>query len=418
MSILIKQALLNGKRQDILTEGSKIKKIADSIAISADFKIDAQRFAAIPSFFNGHTHAAMTLFRGYADDMQLDEWLKEKIWPIEAKLTEKDVYAGARLACLEMIKTGTTFFNDMYWHFHSTAKAAEEMGLRADVSAVMIDLFDQNKRIEEINLNKRLFAESRQYSGRIRFSLGPHAIYTVSEESLIWAKEFAEKNDALIHFHLSETEKEVDDCIKAHGLRPVEYLDKIGFLSPRLVACHSVWLSDREISLLKKHDVKIVYNPVSNMKLSVGSSFRFNDLHKSGLTMALGTDGCASNNNLDMLEEMKFAAVKQKFAANSPVSMTARDAFHMATKGGAMAFRLDAGELKEGMLADLLLVDLKHHSLVPNNDIISNLVYSGTSECIDTTICDGKILMRGRKVMGEESIIDEAEKAAKSLFSR
>ncbi|MEM4268282.1 MAG: amidohydrolase [Candidatus Woesearchaeota archaeon] len=402
---------------DILIEENRIAKISERIKSNAEHKINAEGMAAIPSFVNGHTHAAMTLMRGFADDMQLYEWLSTKIWPIEAKLSENDVYIGSKLACLEMIKTGTTFFNDMYWHWKGTAKAVQEMGIRAAVSEVFIDLGDQNKAKEQMRLNAESFNEAKKYGDRIMYMLGPHAIYTVSEESLYWAKEFSIKKNCLIHFHLSETKKEVEDCIKKHRMRPVEYLEKIGFLCNNLVACHLVWLNEKEIALLKKHKVRLVHNPVSNMKLAVGGTFQYDRLKKAGLLTALGTDGCASNNNLDMLEEMKVAALLHKHTSSSPTMMPASDVFSMATSEGAKVFNLSIGEIKEGNLADLLLVDLKHYSLTPNHNLISNLVYSATSEAINTTICNGRILMRNRKVEGEEKIIEEARMISEKLFS-
>jgi len=212
----------------------------------------------------------MTLFRGYADDLPLQTWLAEWIWPLEAKLTDEDVYWGTKLACLEMIRTGTTCFNDMYWHALASARAVDEMGIRAVISNVFIDIdgaSDEETQRENKRLTGRLI---KDYSDRVIPALGPHAVYTVSENSLSWAAEFAREEDILIHIHVSETSAEVEDCIKRTGMRPVEYLDHIGFLGPNVVAAHCVWLNDHEISLLKEHDVRVSHTPVSNMKLAVG----------------------------------------------------------------------------------------------------------------------------------------------------
>jgi len=244
MSILVRGVGLNGEKKDIYLEGNRIKRIANRIEEPADPMISGADKIAIPSFVNGHTHAAMTLLRGYADDMPLKEWLETKIWPIELRLTEEDVYWGVKLACLEMIKTGTTFFNDMYWQ---AARAVEEMGIRAALSEVFIDLFREDRMKEQIALNEGLFLESPEFSPRVIFTLGPHAIYTVSEKALWWCADFARERDVLIHFHLSETEQEVRNCQKEHGLCPVEYLEDLGFLGPHLIACDSVWLHEREI---------------------------------------------------------------------------------------------------------------------------------------------------------------------------
>jgi 5-methylthioadenosine/S-adenosylhomocysteine deaminase len=418
VSILIRGVTLNGQQKDILIQGNTIQEIADSIGAPAETQISGNGKAAIPSFINGHTHAAMTLLRGYADDMHLQDWLEKKIWVAEAQMTEEDIYCGARLACLEMIKTGTTFFNDMYWFWKGTARAVLDMGIRAAISAVFIDFFDRKKAEEQIEINMKLFEESGKFGNRIIFTLGPHAIYTVSEESLKWAADFARANGLLIHIHLSETQEEVKDCIRKHGIRPAEYLEKIGFLGPNIIACHAVYLNQKEILLLKKHDVKVVHNPISNMKLAVGRAFPYARLKTAGITISLGTDGCSSNNNLDMLESMKFASLLQKYHHRDTTVLPAREAFQMATINGAQAFGLNCGEIKEGALADLALIDLQRPELTPHFDLHSDLAYSGNGACVDTLICDGKVLMANRRVKDEETILEEARRCAFDVIRR
>jgi len=418
MSILIKKATLpDGSQKDILIRGNRIADVQPNLQVSADEIIDASHFAAIPSFVNAHTHAAMTLMRGYSDDLPVQEWLEQKIWPLESSLTEEDVYWGAKLACLEMIKTGTTLFNDMYWHYHATARAVEEMGIRATISAVLIDAFDKGKSNEQIALNQRLYRETRQYSDRIRFALGPHAIYTVSPKSLRWTKQFADDHDCIIHIHLSESQGEIADCISQHGKRPVHYLKDVGFLGPNVVAVHGIWLDEEELTILADHDCKIVHNPASNMKLGSGR-FAYHKMRGAGLTVGLGTDGCASNNNLDMLEEMKIASIHQKISEMDPVAMPAEEVFAMATGNGAEILGVDIGAIAPGKLADLLLVDLHHFSMVPNHHLISNLVFSAISSAIDTTICNGKILMRQGHIEGEEETITKFMEVAHALVSK
>ena len=418
MSILIKGVSLNGAVKDIYIKKNLITAIEDSLDRPAKTILPGRGKAVIPSFVNGHTHAAMTLLRGYADDMHLQEWLEKKIWVLEAKMTEEDIYWGAKLACLEMIKTGTTFFNDMYWFWRGTARAVEEMGIRGAISAVFIDFFSQEKAREQKALNKELFRESKQFSGRIHFTLGPHAIYTVSEESLRWAADFSRENDLLLHIHLSETKKEVDECIEKQGVRPVEYLKNIGFLGPNVIACHCVWLSRKEIRIMKEHDVKVVYNPVSNMKLTVGNTFPYEQVREAGVTACVGTDGCSSNNNLDMLETIKFASLLQKHHRVDSTALPAKEAFEMATIRGATAFGLNCGKIEVGRLADLALVDLKRPELTPHFDLYSDLVYAVNGSCIDTVICDGEVLMTGRRVKGEEEIMEGARRAAFDLLKR
>ncbi|MBU4201631.1 MAG: amidohydrolase [Candidatus Altiarchaeales archaeon] len=416
MSILIKDVLLDGKETSIYIEGNSIAGIEGNS--QADETIDGRGMAALPGLINTHSHAAMTLFRGYGDDMKLQQWLEEKIWPIEGKLTEEDVYWGAKLACLEMIKSGTTSFNDMYWHLPGTVRAVEEMGIRAVLSPVFIDLFDEHKRKGVIKEHTKLLNDVKaKGSERIMPALGPHALYTVSKEGLQWCKEFAEKKNLLIHFHLAETEQENKDCVEKNGKRPVEYLEEIGFLCDRIVAAHCNWLNGKDMKILAKHGVNIAHNPASNMKLATGV-MPYPEMVKAGLTISLGTDGCASNNSLDMFEEMKFAALLQKSARNDPTAMPAGEAWKMATISGARALGLNAGVIKEGMLADIMLVNLKKVGLAPSHNLISNLVYSANGSCVDTVICNGRILMQERRVESEDEIIQKASEVAMNLAQR
>ncbi len=418
-SILIKGVRLRGKEKDIYVRGNQIEEIRDAgrIRKEAEFVIDGRGKAAIPGLFNAHTHAAMTLFRGYADDMPLHEWLSERIWPAELRLTEEDVYWGTKLACLEMIKSGTVFFNDMYWHFPGIARAVSESGLRAAISAVFIDGFDEADAREQMKRNEELYRASKELPERIMFALGPHAVYTVSEESLCWVRDFAEKHDLLIHIHLSETEEEVEQCEERYHMRPVEFLHSIGLLSPRTIAAHCVHVSRNELELLKRHEVKIAHNPASNMKLASGR-MPYEDMKRAGLfpNITLGTDGCASNNNLDIFEELKIASLLHK-AFKDPTVMPASEAFALATENAARAFRLNSGVIAEGKLADILLLNLKDVALTPDHNLISNIVYAANGSCVDTVICDGRILMEGRHVAGEAEIKEQASKVAQKIVN-
>jgi len=419
MSLLIRNVMLNGMKRDIYVEDNIIEGIDERIKIRADKVIDGKNKAAIPGFVNAHTHAAMTLFRGYGDDMELHEWLQNKIWPAEAKLTEKDVYWGTKLACLEMIKSGTTTFNDQYWFMKGTARAVNEMGLRAVLAEAFIDLFQREMAEKSIRNTKRFvrFIDSMN-NDRISAAIGPHAIYSVSKECLQWVREFSEKNNLLIHFHLSETNEENGICKRKYGKRPVEYLEEIGFLGDNLIAAHCVWLNKRDIKILSRYNVKIVHNPTSNMKLSVGGFFDYKGIRSEGLIVSLGTDGCASNNNLDMFEEMKFAAVAQKGFKNDPTIMSALETFKMATEYGAKTLGINAGKIEIGKLADIALIDLKRPEMLPMHNLVSNLVYSANGSCVDTLICNGEVLMENRKVEGEEEILEKAEDIAFNLISR
>jgi len=416
MSILLKNVELGRSRKDIYIQDNIISEISKTINTEADHKLDCRNMAALPGLYNSHTHAAMTLFRGYADDMPLIEWLTKKIWPNEARLTEKEVYIGTRLACLEMIKSGTIFFNDMYWHLPGSFRAVSEMGIKAALSSVLIDNTGTSNTEEQKNKVKSEFSQFANKNKNIIFALGPHAPYTVSEELLIWCSEFAENNKLPIHIHLSETEKEVKDCISAKKMRPVEYLDNIGFLSSNVIAAHAVWLNEKEIDILAKNNVTVATNPVSNMKLAVGRGFDHSMMSQKGVNITLGTDGTASNNNLDIFEEMKFSALLHKFTSNNPAASTAQDIFRTATINSAKAFGINGGIIEEGKLADIILVDLKRPELVPSHNLISNIVYSANGSCVNTTICNGKILMHDRKVENEMEILESAEKIKEEFF--
>lgn len=414
MSILIKKVRLGDGVVDVLIRGNRFESIGADMNVLADVILDGSGRAILPSFHNAHTHAAMTLLRGYADDMELHTWLSGHIWPFEAQLKEEDVYWGAKLACLEMIRSGTTFFTDMYWHWRGTARAVEEMGLRAALSAAFFD-FDDPERAESMKRQVvDLHEQSASYSPRIQFVLGPHAIYTVSADSLCWAAEYARQHDLRVHIHLSETTKEVEDCLARHGLRPVEYLHSLGLLGPHLSLAHAVWLSEKEMELLAAHGVYVAHCPVSNMKLASGQ-FDLAGMRRHGVPVALGTDGCASNNSLDMFGEMKAASLLAKITAMNPLLFPAQEVLDAATVVGAQMYGLQSGRIATGAPADCVLVDLNRPDMTPDHHLASNLVYSGNSACVDTVICDGRILMRGGVVDGEEEILARSRETAARL---
>ena len=418
MSLLVKNVLLSGKMVDIHVIDNVIARIGTDLSDHADRTIDGWGKAVIPGFVNGHGHAAMTLFRGFADDMPLRLWLEKKIWPNEAKLTRSDIYWGTKLACLEMIKSGTTTFMDMYFHYGAIAEAACEMGMRAVISAVLFDSFDPEKTLACQRSVERLYEEKANYSRRIKFSLGPHAIYTVSGELLRWAHRFAMEHNLLIHLHLAETQQEVADSVRDFGMTPVRYLYKLGVLSPQLVIAHGIYIDEDEIRMLADHGVKVIHNPASNLKLASGFRFPFVEMKRAGIQVGLGTDGCSSSNNLDMVEAMKLAALVGKAWRKDPEVLTAQEVFEAATSVGADILGLDAGRIEAGRLADLCLVDLKQPAFVPNFNFTSNLVYAANGSCIDTVLCNGKIVMENRKVPGEEEILEKTARLAYDLIRR
>ena len=415
MGISIRDVLLpDGRTASVTVEGDRIAEIGRPR--EADVTIDGRGKALLPGFVNTHTHAAMTLFRGYADDMDLQRWLSTKIWPAEARLTPEAVYWGTKLACLEMLRSGTTCFNDMYFHMDMAAKAVDEVGLRAVLSEGFIDLSDPARAEREFRQTRTVLAKIRGLrSPRVRPALGPHSVYTVSEPSLRELRTMASSEHLPIHIHLSETRAEVDDVKKERGMPPASYLDSIGFLGPDVVAAHGCWLDDLEIRRLAQQGVAVAHCPVSNMKLATGRAMPLAAMRDAGLTLSLGTDGDASNNSLDMFETMKITALLHKFAASDARAAPARAVFEMATAGGARALGLEAGEVAVGKLADLVLIDLRRPGLTPTHDLVSNLVYAGRGDCVETVICDGRVLMRDRVVRGEAEVLEHASAIAAKL---
>ena len=417
MSIKINQVLFNGKCVDVAIENDMISKIAPVIDGSFDCVIDGKNKLLIPPFYNTHCHAAMTLLRGIADNLELMEWLEKHIWPAENNLTAEAVYIGSKLAILEMIKSGTVFFNDMYFFPEETLRAAEEMGVRAAIGMISIDTTLPEKRAKYIYDNDRLFEKRSEYSDRMILTLAPHAVYTVHEKTLREIAERSEAENLPIHIHLSETAVEVEQCMAQHDSSPVEYLDKLGLLTPRTVAAHAVHLSDRDIELLAERKVSVSYNPCSNYKLSSGR-FRFRTLADARVNITFGTDGCASSDNLSMFDEMKFGALGAKNEQKSSTACSVNEIFDCATRAGAAAFGINAGVIAEGKKADMVLIDLDTTMMIADHNPVSNLVYAADSSCVDTVICNGRILMQNRIVPGEKEIIAQARDCAGNLLKK
>jgi 5-methylthioadenosine/S-adenosylhomocysteine deaminase len=425
-NILIKDATLVSeeiKKSSLLIENDRIIEISDDLNINdADTVINADGRLLIPGLVNTHTHLSMTLMRGLADDMPLDTWLNDHIWPVEGQLNGEFCYAGALLACAEMIKSGTTCFNDMYFFMDHVAKAADEAGIRGILSHGMIDFGDEDRRKKEFKETHRILKECHNTAdGRIQVAYGPHSPYTCSKELLEQVKKEAAKYGVRIHIHVSETQKEVADVSEIHGKRPFEYLSEIGFLGDELTAAHAVWLSDNEIELIKDSQTKISHNPSSNMKLSSGIA-PVSKILKSGACVSIGTDGTASNNNMDMLEEMKITSLLQKVSTMDPTVLPANEVFKMATINGANTLGLEneLGSLEVGKKADITLLNIKTPQLTPFRNPISHLVYSATGGDVDTVICNGEILMQNRNLLtiDEEVVIEMAQNASEDLLSK
>ncbi|MCB2200531.1 amidohydrolase [bacterium] len=416
-SLLIRDVLLRGQRTNIFCENGRISAI-DGEEHPADSMLDGRGMIAHPPLINAHTHASMTLFRGNGDDLPLMEWLTKRVWPYERGISPDEVYWGARLAILEMIRAGTVFFNDMYWDFHAVAKAVEETGVRAMIAAVLLAPEGTGDFSKQVAKNEQLYEEAKRYSDRVQFAVAPHAIYTVSEEALRWSGEFSKENNLVLHTHLSETEHEVKECYEQHGCSPVEYLERLGMMSDRLVAAHTVWLSEKDIAILGEHKATCVHNPVSNMKLAVNGVYPYRKLQAAGAVTAIATDGAGSNNNLDMFEEMKIAALLQKFKGNDPTAITAKETLDMAVKNPAKRFGLDGNPLQVGGLADLILINPDMPELNPMHDLASHLVYAANGSVVDSVVCDGRVLMEHRNIEGEDEVLAKAREASASLFAR
>lgn len=410
--LLIRNACVDGACVDVLIVGHHFAAIGAGLEQPAGADVlDAGGMAMIPAFYNAHTHAAMSLFRGFADDLDLFVWLNGYIWPAEARLTPADIYDGSRLAILEMIKTGTVFFNDMYWHQAETIRAVEEMGVRAAIGMLYIESSPGQVLERNVRDNEAILAARGSYSDRIMVIPAPHAIYTVSGLTLEKVRDEARAFGGYLHIHAAETRREVADCRQEHQATPIAYLDRLGVLGPRTILAHCCHLTDDDLAIVRDRDCVIVHNPCSNLKL-VSGRFRFQAAARAGIRIALGTDGCSSNNNLSMLDEMKFAALAAKDEAGDPTAGRADEVFAAATATGARAFGLDAGQIAPGKLADCLLLDRGNSLLVADHHLLANVVYSADSSCVDTVVCNGRVLMRHRVVPGEEEIIARGRAAA------
>ncbi|HEV7482677.1 MAG TPA: amidohydrolase [Solirubrobacterales bacterium] len=412
MALTLTGAMLDGETVGVRCEDGLIAELGpNASAQPGDETIDAAGALLVAPLVNGHTHAAMTLFRGSGGDLPLMPWLQERIWPVEAKLDEEDVYWGARLACAEMTRTGTTRFWDMYWHPEATAQAVADAGLTATVGAPLFDADGDAGGMRKTALSS--LERLAELGPAVSPALAPHSIYTVSEKSLRWIAELGAERELPVQIHLAETEHEVEQCLAAHGLRPAAYLDRLGMLSERTVLSHGVWLDREELELVAARGCTVVANPVANMKLAVGGVFPYPVARAAGVAIGLGSDGAGSNDSLDLLADLKLFALSQKHAAADPAAIAAGDAWAIAT--GARAPLLGAGEpLTVGSAADFLLLDPGSPELAIG-ELASNLVYAASGAVVDTTVVGGRALMRGGVVPELAEIVARARERANRL---
>ncbi|MGZ8753414.1 MAG: amidohydrolase [Acidimicrobiia bacterium] len=416
MNLVVHDVRLDGAPVSLRAENGVIVELGDGVGDGvgetvADVVVEGRGLTLTPGLVNGHTHAAMTLFRGYGDDLPLMDWLRTRIWPAEAALTADDVYWGTRLAALEMIRSGTICFWDMYWFQFDIARAVVDSGLRAVVSVPVIETPDAPEwnRIDAV---PEALDRLNEFGPRVVPSVAAHATYTVSTNSLRRLAELSAERDVALQIHVSETRGEVDDCLAENGMRPIAYLDDLGALSERSVLAHGVWLDDSELDLIAARGATIITNPASNMKLATGRAFPYPAARAAGVLIGIGTDGAASNNSLDLLQDVKLLSLLQKHTTADPAVLPAADAWAIVT--GQSAPRLGGQPLAVGRPADFLLVDLGGAESVPAESV-AGLVYSATGAAVDTVVVDGAVLMEGRRVPGEKEVIANAARCAARL---
>ncbi len=391
-------------------EGNRIAYVGRD-EISGDLEIDASDKFVLPGLFNAHTHLAMTLFRGYAEDMPLMDWLEKKIWRAERKLTPEDVYWGSMLGILEMLKTGTTAFSDLYIHMDEVAKAVGETGIRAVLCYGMADRGDEEKARRELEIGTEFVKNwNGAFNGRIKAIYGPHAPYTCTPEFLKAVKEKAKEMETFVHIHVSETKREVEEIERRYGKTPVRLLDEIGFLDDKTVIAHAIWLDDEELAILKNRGVSVAHCPVSNLKLSSGIA-RVTEMLRLGINVCLGTDGAASNNTYNLFEEIKLTSLLQKVKTGRADALKAREVLEMATKNGYRAYGLEGGELRQGMLADVIVIERRfNHS--PVYDPIHSIVYASYGCEVSHVIVDGELIVEDGIVLtiDEDKVVDKVER--------
>jgi 5-methylthioadenosine/S-adenosylhomocysteine deaminase len=406
---------------DVLVDREAGEILAVGADLDADETLDAADGLVIPGLVNAHTHVAMTLLRGHADDKPLETWLREDIWPVEAALEPADIEAGAALGVLEMIRSGTTAFADMYFEIDRTADVVERAGLRAVLGhgAISAGKDDEAARAdieESVEMARRLDGAA---DGRISTAVMPHSLTTVTPELLELAAEGAADAGVPVHYHANETVDEVAPIVAERGERPLEWARGLGLCGPDDFCAHGVHLDEREIDLVAETGTGVVHCPASNMKLASGMA-PIQRLLDAGATVGLGTDGAASNNDLDLFDELRDAAMLGKLAADDASAVAAPDAVRMATAGGASVLGLDAGRIEAGAAADLAVVEFDAPHLTPQHDPVSHLAYAARGSDVRHTVCDGVVLMRDREVvtLDEAAVMARASERAEALLAR
>lgn len=419
MPILIKNCIAvdcNGiSKKNISIIDGQISKEQDK----SDYVIDANGMIATPGFANCHTHIAMSVFRNYADDMLLKEWLEKKIWPLESKLTKEVVKISALVSCIEMLKCGTTVINEMYGFSTEIAESVAKAGMRGVIGYGMIDLWQEKKRNQELNKAEKI-RKAIQKQKLLSFAYCPHAIYTCSDQLIAESARRAKKNNCILHIHASETRQEVFECIKKTGKKPIEHLHSLGALWKKTVLAHCGWISLKEIMLVSRSRASVVHCPVSNMKLANGDVAPIAEMLKSRVNVCLGTDGPASNNSQDIIETAKLASIAQKNYLWNPKIMTAKETFICITRNGYKALGLNGGTLRNGALGDVVLIDWKKANTMPYYDPYAMIAYSLKPENINSVIIGGRPVMQERTLtfVDEQKVLEKFEKTAQEFVEK
>ena len=408
----------------IAIDGTDIVGVGSAAEIAAGFQgrqtIDGTGQILLPGLVNTHTHAAMVLLRGLGNDLALMDWLQKYIFPAEAKSVSPGfVRTGTQLAALEMIRSGTTTFADMYYFEEEVAKAASEAGLRGVLGQTIIRFPVPDAKTPEDGLKRtEAFIAAWKDHPLITPAVAPHALYTLDAATLKASRALADKHQVPLLIHLAETRAEVDSALQLGQATPTQYLNGVGLWGPRTLAAHGVWVSPSDMAILKGAGIAVSHNPESNMKLASGTA-PVVDYLAQGIAIGLGTDGAASNNDLDMFEAMRFAGFLQKHARNDPQALPATQVLDMATRGGAAALGLGSriGTIEVGKRADVILVDTRGPRQTPLFDPVSHLVYSAHGDDVTTTIVDGRVLMRDRRILtlNEAQVLAEARKLAEGV---
>lgn len=407
--ILLQRIQKDGQPADLLIDGPRIVRISsEPLTVPGAEVVDGRGKAVLPGFVNMHTHAAMVALRGMHEDLSLYDWL-ERVWKIEAKMDGTFIYHATKAACIEMIRSGTTTFNDQYWFSPHARRAAVEMGIRPVVSFIFLDSGKADLARRQREDCQRIYEKSLAWGDESQLAISIHSVYTVCEENIRWACEFARAHGLRIHLHVAETLQEDADCRKAHqGLSPVAYFDSLGVWGPDVIAAHALHLSDEDVRILGRNGVHCVHNINSNLKLASGMRFRYSELRDAGANVCLGTDGAASSNSLDMLEHMKYSALLQKAWRNDPAAFPLQELMDCATVHGGKALGLDIGEIREGASADLCLIDLDNSYFLSPAPLMANLVYAANSSVISSVMVRGRWLMQERVIPDEKAILAEA----------